>query len=246
MNSAIYSGTVSHTRHLPKVHSFSYPFFMWYLDLDEIEQGVNLGRWFSSTRFALSRFLRSDYLGDKHTPLADAVKMKLKELTGKPVTGKIFGLMNLRTLGLYFSPVNFYFGFDEENRPTHFLAEVSNTPWNERHYYAHLFLSDELEAECEKAFKVSPFNPAKDQLYHWKISVPGEQTAINLGVHDNRGHIFEAALRLEKNSLSLANARKFISKVPVMTGVIVSRIYWQALKLFVKGIPFIPYEKEKI
>lgn len=246
MNSAIYSGTVTHTRHIPKLHSFSYPFFMWYLDLEEIEQGVSLGRWFSSTRFALSRFLRSDYLGDANTSLAESVKQKMQEITNIPVTGKVFGLMNLRTLGLYFSPVNFYFGFSKDNEPTHFLAEVSNTPWNERHYYGHLLQSAELTAESKKDFKVSPFNPADNQLYHWKLNVPAEKAAINLGVHDSRGHIFEAALRLHKTSLSLQSARKFISRVPVMTGVILTRIYWQALKLFVKGIPFIPYQKEKI
>ena len=137
MESAIYSGHIFHTRHIPTPHSFKYPFFMWYLDLDAVDQLQSLGICFSSKRWAMNRFRRSDYLGDPDQPLADCVRDKMEELTGSAVTGRLFGLLNLRTLGLYFSPVNFYYGFDTTGNPSHLLAEVSNTPWNERHYYAH-------------------------------------------------------------------------------------------------------------
>ncbi len=65
------------------------------------------------------------------------VRKKMAELTGTPETGPVQGLMNQRTLGLYFSLVNFYFRHDRHGTCTHLLAEVSNTPWNERPCYAH-------------------------------------------------------------------------------------------------------------
>ena len=245
MESAIYSGHIFHTRHIPTPHSFKYPFFMWYLDLDGVDQLQNLGICFSSKRWALNRFKRSDYLGDPGQPLADCVRNKMEELTGFQVAGRVFGLLNLRTIGLYFSPVNFYYGFDKTGKPSHLLAEVSNTPWNERHYYAHRLDDSRLERVNTKDFKVSPFNPAKNQTYKWKISAPLETIGINLGVHDERGHILEAALRLSRQPFSKKSALKLIVRKPAMTAFIIAGIYWQALRIFLKGIPYIPHEKEK-
>ena len=114
MKSAFYQGRVFHRRRIPRSHGFSYRFFMWFLNLDELDRVPDLAPWFSCRRFALSRFRRADYLGPPEEPLHVSVKKKMAELTGIPVTGPVCGLMNLRTLGLYFSPVNFYFGYDRQ------------------------------------------------------------------------------------------------------------------------------------
>lgn len=245
MNSALYVGTIAHKRYQPKTHAFSYPFFMYFLDLDDLDNLPDLGRWFSVRRWALNRFERSDYYGESSVPLCLAIKRRMRELTGKPVTGKVYGLMNLRTLGLYFSPVNFYYGFDEDEQFTHFLAEVSNIPWNERHQYAHYVANRQLSAENQKTFKVSPFNPV-DQQYSWNITSPGDSLGVSLGVSDERGKIFQASLKLNKYPLSLSIVRRRLLRKPVMTVFLVASIYWQALKLFIKGVPYVPYEKEMI
>lgn len=244
MNSALYIGTISHDRFIPKVHSFQYPFYMWYLDLDELDELSQFGRWFSTQRWALSQFRRSDYLGDPSTTLLESVRTRMAELTGHKVKGKIFALLNLRTMGLYFSPVNFYYGFDESNQLSHLLAEVSNIPWNERHHYGHYLASTKGKSNHPKVFHVSPFNPT-DQRYQWNIGKPGDFLHINLGVHDTRGHIFEARLALEKQELTTSNIRKQILKKPILTAFIVAGIYWQAMKIYLKGIPYIPYVKER-
>lgn len=246
MDSALYSGVVMHERFLPKAHRFKYPFFMWYLDLDQIDSQPDLGRWFSTDKWALSRFRRSDYLGRPDSPLAICVKEEMGRLTGTQVTGKVFGLLNLRTLGLYFSPVNFYFGFTNDDEPSHLLAEVSNTPWNERHHYAHLLNGARTEAVNDKVFKVSPFNPSRDQTYHWQIEPPGDSLAIKLGVHDQRGYVFEAGLRLQRQPFTAQSARRLLLRKPAMTAFIIAGIYWQALKIFIKGIPYQPYVKEEV
>ena len=246
MESAIYSGFISHERFVPKQHRFRYPFFMWYLDLNNIDDMQTLGRWFSVRRWALSRFRRTDYLGPENQPLSESVKEKMQELTGEPVSGKVFGLLNLRSLGLYFSPVNFYYGFADSGHPTHFLAEVSNIPWNERHHYAHLLSGPRSIVTSRKAFKVSPFNPVRSQRYVWQISAPAENISIDLGLHDDRGHVFQAGLHLRRLPFSKRSAGKLLLKKPVMTAFIVTGIYWQALRLFLKGVPYVPYEKEGV
>jgi DUF1365 family protein len=168
----------------------------------------------------------------------------MRRLTGEAVSGKVFGLLNLRTIGLYFSPVNFYFGFSSSGEPTHMLAEVSNTPWNERHHYAHLLSGRKTETANDKDFKVSPFNPSNGQQYRWRIQPPGASVAVSLGVHDQRGHVFEASLLLKRQPFSIDSARALLLRKPAMTVFIVAGIYWQAMRLFFKGVPYVPYAKE--
>lgn len=243
MKPGLYTGTIAHMRNIPVEHSFQYPFFMWFLNLDELDKLPPLGRWFSTKRFALSRYHRPDYYGNPKVSHADAIRSRMEELTKEPVTGQVCGLMNMRTLGIYFSPVNFYYGYDSEGNLSHFLAEVSNIPWNERHQYAHFVGNGHLTPENDKEFHVSPFN-SRDQHYSWKLAAPGETVSVELKVSDKRGHIFTAQLGLERHPLTLQSVRSRLLRKPAMTVSIVAGIYWQAFNLFRKGVPYIPYIKE--
>ncbi len=245
--SGFYVGSIRHERYLPKEHQFQYPFFMWLLNLDRLASQPDLGLWFSPRRFALSRFKRSDYLGDADTPLHLAVKRRMEELTGVEVSGEVSGLLNLNTMGLYFSPVNFYFGYDRSGRCSHFLAEVSNTPWNERHHYAFTVAGDQgsITRSHAKQFHVSPFNPDQQQ-YSWAITPPGDHVNIDIAVADERGQVFKAMLRLSYSPLTLSSVRKQLIKRPVMTALTMIGIYWQALRIYLKKIPYVPYQKEPL
>lgn len=245
MKTSLYVGTIAHHRKIPVEHRFKYPFFMWFLNLDEVDKLPSLGRWFSTKKWALSRFHRPDYFGDPTIPLGDAIRVRMKELTGEPVTGEVCGLLNMRTLGLYFSPVNFYYGYDKNGRFSHFLAEVSNIPWNERHQYAHFVAADGLRLHHPKKFHVSPFNSVH-QNYSWELKVPGDTLSVNLAVDDQRGEIFQATLNLNRHPFNIQSVRKELLKKPAMTVFIIAGIYWQALRLYRKGVPYVPYQKEMI
>lgn len=245
MNPALYVGTIAHRRQLPVEHRFQYGFFMWFLNLDELAVLPSLGPWFSTKRWAFARFRRADYYGDPAVSLADAIRARMEQLTGKAVTGQVCGLMNMRTLGLYFSPVNFYYGYDKNGTLTHFLAEVSNIPWNERHQYAHYLGDNELEPDNAKQFRVSPFN-SLNQHYSWKLQAPAENLTVQLSVDDERGLIFQAFLNLQKHPFTRSSVTRQLLKKPAMTVYMVAAIYWQALKLYRKGVPYVPYEKEMI
>lgn len=127
VTSAIWQGSVRHRRFAPRAHAFSYSLFMLGLDLDELPQ-LDQGRWFGVERSGLLSFHRHDYLKGSEGSLKQAVWQKVGELGGDAEPeGRVLLLGNVRCLGFYFSPVNFYFCY-RQGEARYLLAEVSNTP----------------------------------------------------------------------------------------------------------------------
>ncbi|PLO66653.1 DUF1365 domain-containing protein, partial [Klebsiella michiganensis] len=157
MNSCLYQGVLRHRRLQPKAHHFRYRIFMAWLDLDELDRLGEAG--IRRNRFAAASFYDADYpLG---TPLKAQVLNRLESLTGARPDGRVMLLTQLRYLGFHFNPVNFYYCYDGAGTLRWVLAEVRNTPWNERHYYA---VDGQRARPLAKAFHVSPFNPM-DMVY---------------------------------------------------------------------------------
>ncbi|WJG09957.1 DUF1365 domain-containing protein [Aliiglaciecola sp. LCG003] len=232
MDSAIYSGEVKHARFVPKSHKFSYQVNMFWLELDDVDNIEQKVRGFSTSKFAPIQFRRSDFLGDPSLPLTECVIDKMSELAGQPLTGKVFLLSPLRTLGLYFSPVNFYYLRNPGGSYSHLLAEVSNTPWNERHCY---LVDLDSQHDSQKEFHVSPFNPL-DMQYKWNISQPLHSLTVSLACHQQTKH-FVAQLNLTRGELNSSSLRRVVLRIPSMAIKTVVGIYWQALKLFIKRMP---------
>ena len=239
MNSAIYKGYVRHRRYTPKNHSFSYPLFMFLLKLDEVDELVEKYRFLGTPKFSWARFKRSDYLDSEDLPLGNTVIQKMSSLANQQLSGDVYFLGNLRYMGFYFSPLNVYF-LKQGETFTYMLAEVSNTPWNETHYYL-LDISD--PQPHAKQFHVSPFNPMNQQ-YHWKINPPGESVEVRIESHEEK-RVFDANLNLKRLELNQANLNKVLMHTPLQTLSVVTAIYWQALKLFLKGVPLHQHPKKE-
>ncbi|NKB35172.1 MAG: DUF1365 family protein [Pseudomonadales bacterium] len=238
--SAIYEGFVRHRRFQPGNHEFRNRLFMILLKVDEIPK-VLQSFWQLGTKvFSWGRFKREDYLGNNSKDLSQSVKEKIAELLNTPfdaINGEVYLLCHLRYFGFYFSPLNVYFLKDgEEFR--YALAEVSNTPWNERHYY--LLDLDNLIPH-QKEFHVSPFNPM-DQSYQWRIKPPhahSKQCVIHIESNGNgdNSKVFDATLSLERKPLIQSELTRVLLTTPMQTASVVFGIYWQALKLFMKRNP---------
>ncbi|MCG8455909.1 MAG: DUF1365 domain-containing protein [Holophagales bacterium] len=182
--SAIYVGRVRHRRFSPRAHAFEYRLFMTYLDLGEAEQILDAS-WLGSTRRpAPVRFRRRDYLGDPGSSLDEAVRREVERQSGRRPDGPIRMLTHLRSFGVSFNPVSFYYCFGDDGRTVeHVVAEITNTPWGERHCYV---LSEPVERRGEvstfqlaKDFHVSPFMPM-DQAYRWRFSNPGDRLLVHM------------------------------------------------------------------
>ena len=340
----LFHGTTWHSRLLPSVHKFAYPYRYWgvnisalaagqplpevglYTDptsateptakLDSVKYRLLSRRLFSNSRLnglalfsakhsAIQQFCPSDYLHqpDNEEAQVEPDKNKRKarrhinrdnkvslqaaneqllarlnaafiEQTGSAPTGDMLGLVVCRNAGLYFSPVNFYLGFDELQIPSHLLAEVSNTPWDKRHYYGFLLQGADSEFCHDKNFHVSPFNPI-DQQYCWQVSIKntindiknstlkntaprtnadpqanesllgGLQVRIAINISDVRGEVLKTGIKMSGVPMSAPAVRASLAKNPLMNITSLTRIYWHALKLYaIKKVPYVGYDEK--
>jgi uncharacterized protein len=240
MHSALYEGWVRHRRYGPRPHGFRSRLYLTYLDLAELDEAFR-GRWlWGAHRGALVRFRRADYLGDPAIPLAEAVRRRVEQETGVRPTGPIRLLTHLAHFGYAFNPVSFYYCFAERAEHVEFsVAEITNTPWAERHSYV-LQTADSARntrARFAKTFHVSPFL-AMEHEYDWRFSRPAQSLAVHMDVHDGHDKVFDATLALRRVELNGASLARALARFPFMTAEVVAKIYWQALRLALKRTPF--------
>ncbi|MDC0575082.1 DUF1365 domain-containing protein [Nitrosomonadaceae bacterium] len=245
MYSCIYEGQVRHRRFSPAIHEFNYKLYLAYIDLDELDSVFDK-RWFwSSKRAALARLKREDYIGDSTLSIKNAVNKRVLEETGNEIEGRVRMLTHLRYFGYVFNPVTFYYCFDKtDNYVKTVVAEITNTPWKERHSYV-LNVNDsneKLQFYIDKEFHVSPFMQM-DLQYDWRFTIPSKTLNVHMINFHNEEKIFDATLRLNQKKMSSYQCARILILFPLMTVKVIIGIYWQALKLFLKKIPIYDHKK---
>ena len=242
MQSALYEGTIRHRRFAVRTHEFDYRVAMAYVDLDEVD-GL-LGGALVRDRPGVVRFRRRDYLGDPAVPLADAVRALVAERLGTAPTGPIRLLTHLRSFGHCFNPVSFYYCFAPDGeRLEAIVAEVTNTPWGERHAYVlpRGGSDDEvLGGGFDKRLHVSPFM-GMDQRYTWKAPAPGPTLSVHIESSEDGRRAFDATLGLRRRPFTRRALADVSVRYPAATLRMLALIYGHAVALKLKGVPVQPH-----
>jgi len=266
LNSRLYEGWVRHRRYSPTEHRFTYPLFMLYLDLDEIDRVFATSPFWSTERFNWASFRRADYFDPTIGDLKQAVISNVCEhsdLTAEQIHS-VRVLTHVRYLGYVFNPVSVYYLFDRNDDLLAIMPEITNTPWKERHAYVLMAQKQQAEPSPNhirhephrshrhyreyrlgKAFHVSPFLPM-DMEYRWVFGLPEPTLRIHLENHKDQQQVFDATLVMKAAPIAAATMRRALIRFPAMTVKVATGIHWQAFRLWLKKVPFLPHpNKEK-
>ena len=243
ISSCIYEGVIRHRRLEPR-REFCHRLALAYLDLEELPR--LLGGRLVTRRPGLVRFRRGDYLGDPAVALDGAVRELVCERTGERPAGPIRLLAHPRSFGHCFNPVSFYYCFEAAGeRLQAVVAQVTNTPWGERHAYvlgAGHASGSVLSAPFEKAMHVSPFM-GMDHRYDVRASTPGRTLSVHIGSRRAETRVFDATLSLRRRELTRASLARMTARYPFATVRVLALIYAHALGLKLAGAPVQPHPK---
>jgi hypothetical protein len=240
--SALYRGTVRHTRVAPFHHTFSYRVFYGLFDIDRLDQLDRDLRWFSVNRFNLVSFDESVHGPADGGPLRPWVESLLDEVGIDLEGGPIYLLAFPRILGYVFNPISVWYCHDRTGRLAAVIHEVRNT-FGDRHCYV-VPVSDEdgLQHRFDKRLHVSPFNEM-EQEYRFTLSPPGNRISISIDQYDGEGRLFRAGMALSRLPFTDANVWRLFWTHPLLTLKVITAIHWQALKLKLKGATYHPRPK---
>ena len=235
-----------HNRLAPKINRFHYDVFMFYLDLDEIDTLHKRMKFMSRNRFNLFNLRDKDHLQlPKENP--DGSKNVRQHITDYLETngvtignGRIMVLTNLCTLGYQFNPVSFYFCYDEQDVPVCSVVEVCNTFLEMKPYFlgADAKVKDSFNLNTGKSFYVSPFIDM-DTNFDFDLHIPGDKLQIKIDDYDRQGtRFFISSLSGERRPLTDGMLLRYFFSFPLITLKVIALIHWEALKLWLKKIPY--------
>ncbi len=236
--SALYAGTIRHRRFAVSERSFEHPITLAYIDLDELP--TLLGGRLVARSPGVIRFRRGDFHGPRSTRLSDAVRATVREQSGLPLEGPVRVLTQLRTFGVSFNPVSFYYCFDRTGDHLEaVLAEVTNTPWRERHSYVLAAAAPGagiLSAEMDKQMHVSPFM-AMEYRYQIRLTPPAQTLSVHIENRSRDGGCdFDATLALDRRELTGASLRRAVARHPLGPVGVLALIYGHAVGLKLAGV----------
>lgn len=240
--SALYEGTLRHARLGAVEHAFTYRVLMAWLDLDELPGALDAHPLWSARRPAPIRFRRADFHGDPAIGLADAVRDTVQAHLGERPAGPVRLLAHLRTWGWSFNPIAFYVAYGDDGSTIEaIVAEVTNTPWHERHAYVIPVGSDRDRigpVRFPKALHVSPFMDL-DLDHSLRFSGLGHDRTM-IAMDDWRGddRLFAAHLDLRRLPLDRPTMGRMLRRHPLPAQRVSAGIYREALALRWKGAPF--------
>jgi DUF1365 family protein len=242
--SALYEGWVVHRRLAPP-RRFRYPVWMALLDLDELPEAFDRHPLWSARRPAPVRLRARDFLPGEGA-LADRARTVAAARLGVAPPGPVRVLASPRVLGVGFNPVSFTYLHQRDGNPAAVIAEVTNTPWGERHRYVAPWEpgAPAARAAFAKRMHVSPFMPM-EQTYELEAGAPGERLAIAIVSREDGRQVFEARLELRRRKLDRGQMTQMLARYPLGGAATLARIYAHALRMWLAGVAHHPHPERR-
>jgi uncharacterized protein len=247
----LYVGTIRHRRFAPRPHQFQYSLFMAFLDVDRLRETMAISRFTSYNRWNWAAFDQRDHPGDPRRPLRDRLADSAAADGEVLPDGPIYVLTHLRYAGYVFNPISLFYCHDRAGTLRLVLADVSNTYGGRRRYW--LRVTDDpaprFRAVTAKALYVSPFME-REVDYEFLMSPPGQGLVVHMNVtragseQSQAGRLFDATLTLRYTPWTARAVRGALLRFPLMTAKVTAAIYWEALRLRLKGLPVMPLPGE--
>jgi DUF1365 family protein len=222
-----------------------------FLDLAELSALFDIHPLWSYERFNIACFRRRDHFGNPNIPLDQAVRDLVGDRLGSRPNGPIRLLTHLRYFGHCFNPASFYYCYDPaDSRVETIVVEIHNTPWAERYCYVLGAEQNEHPVkywrrnQLEKSFHVSPFIDM-DIHYDWRFREPDDSLRVHMIDYENGEKLFDASLALQRREITRGSLTRVLIRYPVMTGKVITMIYWQALRLILKRTPIFTHPKKR-
>lgn len=231
----LYRGVVMHRRVRPRVHGFRYRLFWMLLDLDRLDEAAARTRLFSIGRFNLLSFHPRDHGDGSSANLRAQAMAKLAEAGIGGVDGPIRLLTMPRLLGFVFNPISVYYCHRADDGLAAVIYEVSST-FGERRSYVLASEGERFEQSCDKALHVSPFMRMA-MTYAFRGRTPDDRLTLAIDGHEADGLVIATAMTGERRALTDREVLKAVLAVPFETLKVVAAIHWEALRLFLKGVP---------
>ena len=233
------TGSVHHARRRPVAHAFSYPTFCvllpmhsWARDPAAVALPRNCRGWMS--------FHDVDHGDGGPDALAWLRQLLVSHGVGDgcEVDGEIWLQTYPRVLGFVFKPVSFWYCHGAAGELRAVVAEVNNT-FGERHCYVlhGPALAWGRTIEADKAMHVSPFFPVHGH-YRFRFARNERRLLARVDYADAHGPLLHTSIVGALSPLTAAAARKALLAMPLLTLGVVARIHWQALRLWLKRVPW--------
>ncbi len=239
MNSCLYDCEVMHHRLKPKRHRLVHSTFMFYLDLDELDEIAQRLFWVKRNQRGIYSFCDQDHLQFGATDVKNNVRAYLRSKGQNFPTGRIGLLTNLRTFGYLFNPVSFYFCFAVDGQPTCVVPEIGNTFGELKPFFlgAETWQDGMFRQMQTKYFYISPFTDLDIQM-DFQLKIPEEKLDIKIDDYQQGEKFLLSSLMGKRLELTDQNLAKLTLRMPWVTVKVISLIHWHALLLWFKKVPY--------
>lgn len=231
MSHQFFEGEVYHKRYLPKIHEFTYKFFM--LDLDISQLSENKNKMFSFEKFNLFSFKTKDHFGSS-TDFVENIQELLKKFNLKSTSNMRFITLP-RIMNFVFNPISVLVLMDE-NKPSHLLAEVHNYNGGRVVYPVKLQeKAGKYYGSIGKDMYVSPFFERLGD-YEFLLSYDNDQLTCSVDLYEAGEHKLRAAFKGHALAFTTKNSWKLFCRHTFLTLWVVTRTLWQTARLWTKGL----------